>query len=70
MKHSKVNYYYNKYMKGVSQANTKLLMRKETLDRLLTNRQMDVRQFVDSTLDNELQQNIEKYLNALKSKSK
>ena len=57
-------------MKGVSQANTKLLMRKETLDRLLTNRQMDVRQFVDSTLDNELQQNIEKYLNALKSKSK
>jgi hypothetical protein len=46
------------------------MMRKPTLDKLLTEKDSDIKEFVDSTLDPQLQKTIEDYLTALKSKPK
>lgn len=47
---------------------TKKIMREDTLNRLLSQREDDIEGFIESTLDPVLQANLEAYLNSLKKK--
>ena len=54
----------------MAQGMSKEAMRGDTLSRLLERRQQDVDMFVESTMQPELQSNLETYLNNLKNKNK
>ena len=45
------------------------MMRKETIDRLLKQKEADIKQFFSTTLDPRLQKTLETYLNSLKAKN-
>lgn len=45
-------------------------MRAETLDKLVKNRNADLKMFIETTTDPVLQKNIEKYLESLKKRDK
>lgn len=47
---------------------TKRMMRDDTLNRLLSQKDADIESFIESTLDPVLQANLEKYLESLKKK--
>lgn len=52
----------------VARAMTKRMMREDTLNRLLSQKDADIENFIESTLDPVLQANLEKYLESLKKK--
>lgn len=56
------------FCKDVARAMTKRMMREDTLNRLLSQKDADIENFIESTLDPVLQANLEKYLESLKKK--
>jgi hypothetical protein len=49
---------------------TKESMRKDTINRLLSQRENDTKAFIESTLDPKLQANLDAYMQSLKNKNK